>query len=159
MTNGPVLQPVPQPDERLKQLMEYTKFHIGMYTTLCTLLIGILGLKMFETAVDRTRCVLFAVLICFVLAGMFGGLVGSSIPFHTSFQRFRTTPTTPAWLDWVASKWNARVPARFNFNFGWLTGELCTTLEHLFFWVGIVFALVAVGIVTANPGKSIEIYQ
>jgi hypothetical protein len=31
-------------DERLKALMEYTKFHIGLYTTLCTLLVGVMGL-------------------------------------------------------------------------------------------------------------------
>jgi hypothetical protein len=31
--------------EQLKALMEYTKFHIGLYTTLCTLLVGVMGLE------------------------------------------------------------------------------------------------------------------
>jgi hypothetical protein len=32
-------------DDQLKALMDYTKFHIGMYTTLCTLLVAIIGLN------------------------------------------------------------------------------------------------------------------
>jgi hypothetical protein len=152
MANGPF----PQPDERLKQLMEYTKFHIGMYATLCTLLIGILGLKMFETEVARTRCILIVVLICFVLAGMFGGLVGSSIPFYTSFDSFMEAPAIPALLEgrWATCE---RVPEVLKFK--WLTGKCCTHLEHYFFWAGIVGALVTVVIVTTNPGKPIEIHQ
>jgi H+/Cl- antiporter ClcA len=75
-------------DERLKALMEYTKFHIGLYTTLCTLLVGVMGLGGPKGHVTPMLPYFFWTLIFFAIAGMFGGLIGSSLPEYTTWKDF-----------------------------------------------------------------------
>jgi len=85
----------PNDTEQLKQLMDYTKFHIGLYTTLCTILIGILGLEAFKRGAYPLRWYFFATLICFVLAGFFGGLIGANLPHFARFKDFERAKIGP----------------------------------------------------------------
>jgi hypothetical protein len=82
-------------DEQQKALMDYTKFHIGLYTTLCTLLVGIIGLNAFSGHPRALIPYLLVTLICFAIAGAFGGLVGSSLPNYKTWAEFRAARLGP----------------------------------------------------------------
>jgi|SwirhisoilCB1_FD_contig_41_4542069_length_465_multi_1_in_0_out_0_1 hypothetical protein len=64
---------------QLKMMMDYTLFHIGAYITLSTLLVSILGLKAFEDKIASSKYYLFFTLVCFVFAGICGGIVASNL--------------------------------------------------------------------------------
>jgi hypothetical protein len=131
-------------DEQLKALMGYTTFHIGLYTTLCTLLVSTIGLSAFGEQADKAKssdgvpritaiprmeplipCLLLT-LICFAVAGIFGGLVGSSLPAFKTWSDFEA-----AWLGPWFMPHLIRAP--------W-----AASAEHTAFWLGTVIALVSV---------------
>jgi hypothetical protein len=68
-----------QSNEQLKLLFDYTKFHIGLYTTLGGALIA--GLSS-QFAHDSQWCRLFigASLISLFVAGLAAGIVAASLP-------------------------------------------------------------------------------
>jgi hypothetical protein len=110
-------------DERLKQLFDYTKFHIGMYTTLIAGIIGIF-------ANDKLKLVYFGMVPYikwtigfFFVAGIAGGLVASSIPFSETFKDFSESRLGP---------WKLKV----------VPAIICTHIEHTAFWLGIIVAVV-----------------
>ena len=109
-------------DDQLKQLFDYTKFHIGMYTSLIAAIIGVFAN---DTLKDQ-YCGMVLYIKCsvalFVLAGMAGGLIASSIPFFTSFDAFRAARLGPWHLKLVPAVW-------------------CTHIEHTAFWLGCLCAV------------------
>lgn len=110
--------------DQLNQLMDYTKFHIGVYTTLNSVLVGSIGLN---TVPDGPfRYYLFATLACFIIASAFGGLVGSSIPYYKTWDEFASQKLGPWHFKLIPSLW-------------------CTHLEHTFFWIGIASAVIGLG--------------
>ena len=110
--------------EQLKLLMDYTIFHIGVYITLGGLMVSLLAMKTFETRGIEMRLYLIAALGCFLVAGMFGGLIAGNIPYYQDFMKF-----TEAWIGpWFATKL-ARA---------WF----CMRAEHTAFWLGIAVFLV-----------------
>jgi hypothetical protein len=120
-------------DEQLKQLMEYTKFHIGMYTSLATLLIGVLTLDKIKLVKPQYGRWLFVALGFLVIAGMAGGMVGSSIPAFSTYHDFVVAPLGPWGQSWFqASTW--------------------VHIEHSAFWLFIVIALLGLGI-TRLPAR------
>jgi amino acid transporter len=112
-------------DDQLKQLMDYTKFHIGMYTSLATLLIGVLTLEKAKLDVATFSPWLLVTLVFLVLAGMAGGMVGSSIPSFSAYSSFLESRLGP---------WRSE----------WFTGAVWIHLEHTFFWISIVTAVAGV---------------
>ena len=117
--------------------MDYTLFHIGAYITLSTLLVTLLGLEGFKHRAMGMKYFLLLTLVCFVLAGICGGIVASNIPYFTSVDELRQTDIGPFL--------GVRAPL-----FRW------TMLEHLFFWAGVFSALIGVGkiIFGSNTGRS-----
>jgi hypothetical protein len=115
-------------DERLKALMEYTKFHIGLYTTLCTLLVGVMGLEGLKGHVTPMLPYFFWTLIFFAIAGMFGGLVGSSLPEYKTWEDFTEARLGP----WFSPQ-GLRIPALW-----------AASAEHTAFWFGTVIALLGI---------------
>ena len=109
-------------DDQLKMLMDYTKFHIGMYTTLCTLLVGFLGLYKDPDLLESMRVFLFGTLLSFVIAGLFGGIVAANLPHCETFAEFENKRLGP-------------------FGSAWIPSSTCIILEHLAFWTGIVIAV------------------
>src|SRR5260370_27064251 len=103
--------------------MQYTVFHIGMYATLCTVLISVLGLKPFKFHVPALRPYLGATLVSFLLAAAFGGLVGSSLPYFPDFESFSQAHLGPWNWELIPAMW-------------------CTHLEHTAFWIGIFSVLI-----------------
>ena len=110
--------------EHLKLLMDYTIFHIGVYITLSGLMISLLGMKAFEKRAQVMRCYIVSALACFMIAGMFGGVIAGNIPYFSNFDAF-----TGAWIGpWFATHV--------------LPASLCMKAEHTAFWVGVgVFLL------------------
>ena len=119
-------------DERLKQLMDYTKFHIGMYVTLVSVLVGFIS-KDYTTLVSTSFHYWLLVTICLlVVSGMAGGLIASSIPDHVSYDIFISTRLGP---------WGA----------GWIRARECTHLEHTTFWLAAVNGVVGLIVSTYLP--------
>ena len=110
-------------DQRLNQLFDYTKFHIGMYTTLIVGIIGIFANDNLKQAyVGVIPYVKFSIVFFFV-AGVAGGLIASSIPFFATFQDFSNSSLGP-------------------WKFKWVPAIICTHIEDTAFWLGITIAVV-----------------
>ena len=113
-------------DDQLKHLFEYTKFHIGMYTTLVAAIIGVFATDSLKADAYGTMIPFLEWSIAlFLVAGMFGGLVASSIPFYKTFDDFSKAKLLP----WVCRSWG-------------IPSTLCATLEHLAFWIGCLVAVI-----------------
>jgi heme A synthase len=129
-------------DKRLDRQQAYQHFHIGIYMSLATAIMGasffsgdkVAGLD------DRLKLLLLLVVVFLLLAGAFGGMVASRIPASPSYEFFSRVPYGPAlpgkkpenawpWLRWKAPVW-----------------ESC---EHLAFWIAMVILVVfTVGFIT-----------
>ena len=110
--------------EQLGLLFEYTKFHILLYTTLNTLLIGLFAFGKKEGAADQFRRTMKIVVFFFLLAGGAGGVIGSSIPRFHRFSDFCEANISPYGMRFL----------RFR-------GRTWIHLEHGAFWIGIVVAV------------------
>jgi hypothetical protein len=109
-------------DDQLKQLFDYTKFHIGMYVTLLAATIGWFAKNPLDPLDSEIIRYVQASVVCFVVAGMAGGLVASSIPYFTRFEDFKKAKLGPGKFEFI--------PAIF-----------CTYIEHFFFWIGVFVAV------------------
>jgi hypothetical protein len=116
--------------EKLKLLMDYTIFHVGVYITLSTLLISLLGLKGFKEHTVLLRPYLVWTLGCFIVAGALGGLIAGSLPYYENFSELQEAKLGPWFLPGI-------IPFRW-----------CANLEHTAFWLGIVGILL--GLVRTN---------
>ena len=119
-------------DKRLAHLMEYTKFHIGAYITLCSALTGVIG---FNVANAEYTPYLSWTLVCFAAAAAFGGLVGSGIPYCRDFEEFKKAKLGP---------WRAKI----------VPALVCTHLEHSIFWVGITIAIIGLFMTGGTSGSA-----
>ncbi|MEM9808162.1 MAG: hypothetical protein AAF959_23085 [Cyanobacteria bacterium P01_D01_bin.56] len=100
--------------EQLKLLMDYTKFHIGVYLTLGSVSLGLVELQI----VDFTEWI--PTIIFLIVAGAAGGVIGSHIPNFETFKDFEEAKL---------GFWGMRL-ARYRF---W------AKLEHVAFWMGILW--------------------
>ncbi len=107
--------------ERLKLLYDYTKFHIGLYATLITALIALMSFGSKVVPQELHYPLKFAT-IMFVLAGGCGGIIASSSVKFDSIDALRDTCIGPLGIPL-------------------LPGKVWATLEHVFFWVGITYAV------------------
>jgi hypothetical protein len=124
---------------QLKFLMDYTIFHIGAYITLSTLLVALLGLEGFKQRAMGMKYFLLLTLVCFMLAGICGGIVASNIPYFTSVDELSHENIGPffAVRSYPLIVW--------------------TSAEHVFFWVGVSSALIGVLkiiVFGSNTGRS-----
>ena len=111
-------------DDQLQQLFDYTIFHIGLYTTLITVIIAVFANdSLNKIYYSNYLSYIKVVLLLFLIAGAAGGLVASSIPFFKDFSTF-----SQAWIG----PWGLEV----------IPSILCTHIEHTAFWIGIGVAVV-----------------
>jgi hypothetical protein len=61
-----------------------------MYTTLITAIIAVFANDSLKSSYSNFVPFIGITIFCFIVAGLLGGLVASSIPFYTSFKTFRT---------------------------------------------------------------------
>jgi hypothetical protein len=105
--------------EQLKLLFDYTKFHIGLYTTLAAAYIALMTSEYGKRLLaPDTRLVLAAVVILGI-AGFAGGIIASSCTYYPSFNQLMERRLFP-------------------FRDGWgLKGVTWTRIEHTAFWVAL----------------------
>jgi hypothetical protein len=110
----------------LELLFDYTKFHIGVYLTLTATYITLATSKVGEILPKLNPCAAGFAVICFLIAGIAGGMIGSHIP---ECDCASATAFMGQSLDvW----WFVTFPAR-----RW------AAIEHNAFWVGIIAALLS----------------
>ena len=109
-------------DDQLKQMFDYTKFHIGMYTTLIAAIIGVFSNEVLEKNYSEMMPYVKVSIVCFCIAGMAGGLIASSIPFYRRFDDFKCARLGP---------WSIKV----------VPAIACTHIEHTAFWAGCLAAV------------------
>jgi len=111
----------------LELLFDYTKFHIGLYLTLTASYVAVTSIKVVALNIDQR--LVWPAVICFMAAGLAGGVIASSIT-HTQarcskeFLAERIGPWEMKWLHFRARIW--------------------TWIEHTAFWVGLVLAALSV---------------
>lgn len=104
--------------ENLKFLMDYTKFHIGLYTALFVAAVGAIEKGVIP---DQAKTAVRVAAVFLVLSGMAAGIVGSSIPDAVSYADLRTKSLRPRW-------WRGRAL----FLKDWIA------LEHFLFWCALL---------------------
>lgn len=120
--------------EQLKLLFDYTKFHILLYTTLITLLIGLFAFGIDEEFVTQFRKAMKPVVVCFLIAGAAGGVIGTNIPKFDKFSTF--------WHGQDSSTNNKKLYiSPFGGKFLNFPGKRWATVEHGAFWIGILIAI------------------
>ena len=129
-TEVPEAEELKTDDKRLDRLLDYTKFHIGIYLSIGGGLLAILGSKDVEyvrSLIGSPR-VLLAGLIFMAIAGLAGGVIASSCTSYRTFHRFWNFPQAPRPLGCLF----------------WFKGRTWTIIEHWSFWIGLVLIVCAV---------------
>lgn len=134
MTSTPVekTQPLPESDrtttardniEQVKLLFDYTKFHIGLYSTFAT---AVLALLSGQFAKQWSICMplLALSLLPIAVAGVAGGVIASSLPHLVGSADVRIAKIGPLHCE----RWKLRY---------W------TYAEHLAFWLALLLAAAA----------------
>ena len=107
--------------EQLKLLFDYTKFHIGLYTTIATIF-GALFAAGDKVPLRFQPVLLLCSAISVCIAGAAGGIIASSIPAFDSYSKFWDSPIGPLWFKGMKAKcW--------------------THIEHIAFWIAIGLAI------------------
>ena len=104
--------------ENLKLLMDYTKFHIGLYVTLFSAIVVAIEKDILPS---KPKGALPLAALLLVLAGAAGGVIGSSIPNASSFTKFQADHLGPLWMRGSGLRYKT-----------W------AALEHFFFWLAIL---------------------
>ena len=109
--------------EQVKLLFDYTKFHIGLYTGVITVLVA--GLNLRSTLRWPVEPTWLGISIIFIaVAGLAGGVIASSLPHFSTIGAF----------------WDAEIGP---FRSRLFRGETWTYIEHTAFWIGVISGLVA----------------
>jgi hypothetical protein len=111
-------------DPQLDRLYDYTKFHIGLYTTVLGGAVAILISDPFKGLAPIWSGLILAAALFFAFAGLFGGIVAASTPNAPSYKSFMQTPTGP-------------------FGKPIAKPEKWIQAEHVSFWFGVFLVLVA----------------
>jgi hypothetical protein len=127
----------------LDLLYDYTKFHIGVYLTLASSFITVASVKLGERfALNLNRRLVWTALAFFMLAGLAGGVIVSSIT-----QCFGVGPgqcsSSASFLKNPHGPWNGE----------WFTlsGKWWTYVEHTSFWAGLMAAAASFGLQSRTP--------
>lgn len=105
-------------------MFDYTKFHIGVYISLASAVVAVLGLKKtYQFEVEASLMIIGVINI--MIAGLAGGTIVSRLTQVLSYDEFWTMKTGPG-------------------RAAWLTGEEWTYLEHASFWIGLVCIFIAI---------------
>lgn len=102
--------------DKIRMLLDYTIFHIGVYISLGTILTTLCSANAIHLSFSKKLLVPAIGLIG--LAGLAGGVVASSLPEADTLSGFLKSP---------AGFWDLNI----------LTGRIWTRVEHSSFWFGL----------------------
>lgn len=116
-------------EKNLELLYDYTKFHIGTYTTLTTLYIGVANTRFAGFCVLLNHFFYTVAVVALLVAGAAGGTIVSSITQSkaldsATFLDGYIGPWMPSWLIFRAIVW--------------------TRIEHISFWIAVAAAILLV---------------
>jgi hypothetical protein len=121
----------------LELLYDYTKFHIGFYITLASVFIAVASLKHGEKFVlEAQQVFVWAALISFMVAGLAGGVIVSSITQcfgHPNAPLENRCSSSSSFLKQRLGPWEIEM----------FEGRTWTQIEHTSFWVGAIAAVLA----------------
>src|SRR5262249_23049011 len=127
---APTPPPPPQGEKQLERLLSYTIFHIGMYATLFTAIVGYIKL-----AGDKQPKWVLVLLglgsVPLLIAGAAGGIIAGHLAHFQDYKTFTEARLLPRLLE------------RLGFKKGWKY-DVWSDVEHTSFWVGV--ALIVVGL-------------
>ena len=110
----------------VERIYDYTKFHVGLYSSLVFGVVALVGLG--DGDVLQNPIVIYlttTAIILWVVSGMAGGVIlGTLIDFEGSIQSFRNHACGP-------------------FGYKALRGKTWESIEHKSFWAGAIVALAA----------------
>jgi hypothetical protein len=113
--------------EQVKLLFDYTKFHIGLYTTVTAAYIAVMASDYGKSFfLVPNRGLVWSAVIMFLVAGLSGGIIASSCPHYPRFDTLMATRISP----YTEGKG--------------FTGRTWTYIEHTSFWIGIILAILSV---------------
>lgn len=120
----------------LELLFDYTKFHIGLYLTLAGSYITIATVKVGEALVLPLKPFwMWLAMVGFMLAGLAGGIIASSITQCVGALR-APCESTDLFLDQYTGPWGWETLHFF-------TVRTWTYIEHTSFWLGLFSALIS----------------
>ena len=121
--------------EQFKLLFDYTKFHIGLYTTLAAAYIALMASEYGKRILAPNILWVVAAVAAFVIAGGAGGTIASSCTRLVGLH-FEGDPLEQKVFPYrtVKSKW--RFP-------GWKVNTWAR-IEHTAFWIGLVCVIASV---------------
>ncbi len=117
--------------ERIKLLFEYTKFHIGLYSSVAAAFLALTEYLDLKNSGPHLGLILISIVLL-ILAGFFGGVIASSISIikEEDIPLFFTMEIGP--YDW---KWfNTTTWIRWEHNFFWAGVLLGAGTFCLFLW-------------------------
>ena len=127
--------------EQVKLLFDYTKFHIGLYTTVTAAYIAVMasdyGKRVFFVP---DRRLVWSAVVMFLVAGFAGGIIASSCPHYPRLDALMAAKIAP-----------------FTDRRGF-TGRTWTYIEHTAFWVGIILAILSFACAQPVPVKPLWPY-
>lgn len=118
----------------LERLYDYTKFHIGVYLTLTASYITIaLAQVNGKALVDVAPFFLWRAVMLFMLAGLAGGVIVSSLTQTVG-------GSSRDFLDEPIGPWDLQV---FGFKLFHFRARVWTYIEHTAFWLGLICAVLS----------------
>lgn len=113
----------------LELLFDYTKFHIGVYLTLTSAYIAAYKVRLDGLSIFELNLFFVSLaIICFMIAGLSGGVIVSSITQTTE-------RSSQSFLQQSIGPWNGPL---FHFK-----ALVWTWIEHTAFWLGLICAAIS----------------
>jgi hypothetical protein len=133
-------RPVTMEIEQVKQIYDYTKFHIGLYFTLLTGLVALVTLSKKQNF-EQSGKVLLAIILLLLVGGVAGALVASRIVYG---------PWTKECFDLQASGFWRKWEKQLTRNSWWSWADVCLVIEHYAFWIALFVAIITFALPTLN---------
>ena len=131
MTEPKIHEPRSMKIEQVKQIYDYTKFHISFYFPLLAALGGFA--KYGSDLSSHQRRLLLTLTFVLLFAGVAGALVASRIVYGPWGKR--------AFLIKESWFWRKRVNWPKSWNWWWSIADLCLIVEHYGFWLALAIAI------------------
>jgi hypothetical protein len=122
--------------EQVKQIYDYTKFHIGLYSTLLTGLVALVTVIRRQGFGEQYRTVLFIIIIVLLIGGIAGALAASRIVYGPWEEKYFVIEDSRFWEKrWL---W----PKQFRCKSWWSWADVSLMVEHYAFWLALLIAIV-----------------
>ncbi len=120
--------------EQIKQIYDYTKYHIGFYFVLLAALGGFT--KFGKDSSPDEKLLFRTITFILLVAGIAGALVASRIVYGPWGTKFFLTDKS--WF-WKKRNWPKR------WRWWWSVADLCLIVEHYGFWIALLIAIIGFG--------------